>query len=1170
MPLPVLISFASIGAFAGSVVGQLLIGTALSAVGAALNKQNQPDSPGIRTEVTTEGSTTPQTFILGRYATAGNLVAPMYASGTPRGIPNGFRHALRDISDMPITAYRAIWIDGDRYGMDDLQAATDSNGITYLTPKTGDFVDALRIVFYDGTQTAADPLMLADFADHAERPWSADMIGRGVAYVRTTFRFDPELYQGEPSVLIEAEGIKLYDPRKDSTNGGTGAHRWGNSATWEFTENPAVMVYNLLRGLPLPDGGTYGLGVASDDLPAAWWHVAMDKCDELVGSNPRYRAGYEVKMATAEDGGDTPLDVIDELLKAMDGELCDLGGTWIIRAGAPLDPVASITDEDILRSSPQDLDPFKGLADTYNAVRASHPLPSSMWKATEAPPRYDEAAEAEDGQRLVADIDLPAVPYPVQVQRLMRAWLKDARRMRRHTIVLPPQYSYLTPLDTIEWSSDRNGYVTKLFEIGDVEIDALSLSVRVTLRERNPADYDWQPEYELPTEAPSQVIVPYTRVPLPGFQVSAVAIKDAGGTSRRAAIEMTWPGDLSADMRAIAWQVRLLAAGEVVNAGSMSDVAEGRVVVSEGILPSETYEVRARGLRARTEWTAWISVTTLPAQYLTGNEAQRLIEAGEDARNAGRDAADNAREILRDVLSSQQARENIRGDVAIIAQEQTRRLIEGEEALVATRETLLAQIGENQAAIVSESVARATADEAIAATSTQLSARVDNNEAAIVTEQLARADQDSALAARIDTIEAEVDTNAASIVTEQVARADADSALATEITTLTATVDGNTAELSTQGAVVANLDGTLTASYLLRARAGGATGEMEVVAGSDPDGASSLVRFSADRFLFQDGIAMFGGALQSDNFVAGSTGWRIRQNGNVEFNNLISRGDIETDTLTRDLFADDVLQVPLYPIWVDYITSSDSNWAPFHDGLAQVIVIGAGGSGGYALDYDPRAAASGGGGGGCAVSFIPNISKSDRYNIKVGAGGAAAVGTSSSERTLAGNNGGQSYFKNHGLNLVANGGKAGSAVRGASNITAAQADGGTASGGIYNYTGGYAASVTITGSDQLLATGGGAFDIGLRGIQDASGISGGTTAPSVMPTSAEVSGFMLNGYDDFSGGNGFGGANGSGNPGGTGCGGGGCASNSYFNNQSSGAGGDGLVVVIYYGAGSLK
>jgi len=610
MPLPVLISFASIGAFAGSVVGQLLIGTALSALSTALQRQNQPDSPGIRTEVTTEGSVTPQTFILGRYATAGNLVSPPYATGTPRGIPNGYRVSVVDVSDVPITAWRALWVDGDKYDVADLVQDAHSDGITYLRPAAGDFADALRIVFYDGSQSAADPYMLREFASHAERPWQSDMIGRGVAYAVLNFRYDPELYQGEPSLLFEVEGAALYDPRKDSTAGGSGSHRWGNQSTWEWTENPAVMVYNLLRGITLPDGGVYGLGVAADDLPAAWWHAAMDHCEETVGSVPRYRAGYEVKMATAEDGGDAPLDVIDELLKAMDAELCDLGGTWIIRAGAPLAAAATITDEDILRSSPQDLDPFKGLAETYNAVRASHPLPSSMWQATEAPPRYDEEAEAEDGQRLVADIDLPAVPYPGQVQRLMRAWLKDARRMRRHTIVLPPQYSDLTPLDTIEWSSDRNGYASKLFEIGDVEIDALSLSVRVTMRERNPADYDWQPTYELPSEAPSQLIVPITRVPLPGFDAQPVTIKDAGGRSRRAAIEMTWPGDLSSDMRTIAWQIRIAATGEVVNVGSMSDVAEGRTVVSEGILSDTLYEVRGRGLRQRTEWSDWIAART--------------------------------------------------------------------------------------------------------------------------------------------------------------------------------------------------------------------------------------------------------------------------------------------------------------------------------------------------------------------------------------------------------------------------------------------------------------------------------------------------------------------------------------------------------------------------------
>lgn len=862
MPLPVLISFASIGAFAGSVVGQLLIGTALSALGSALAKQNKPESPGIRTEVTTEGSVTPQTFILGRYATAGNLVSPQYATGTPQGIPNGYRVSVMDVSDVPITAWNAIWVDGDKYPVANLVQDAHSDGITYLRPASGDFQDALRIVLYDGNQTAADPYMLREFAGHSERPWQTDMIGRGVAYAMLNFRFDPELYQGEPSLLFEVDGVKLYDPRKDSTNGGTGAHRWSNSATWEFTENPAVMVYNLLRGITLPDGGVYGLGVENDDLPADWWHVAMDKCDEIVGSNPRYRAGYEVKMATAEDGGDAPLDVIDELLKAMDAELCDLGGTWIIRAGAPLAAVATITDDDILRSSPQDLDPFKGLADTYNAVRASHPLPSSMWQATEAPPRYDTAAEAEDGQRLVADIDLPAVPYKVQVQRLMRAWLKDARRMRQHTIVLPPQYSYLTPLDTIEWSSDRNGYVTKLFEIGDVEIDAMSLSVRVTLRERNPADYDWQPTDELPTEAPSQVIVPYTRVPLPGFQVQAVAIKDTGGTSRRAGIEMTWPGDLSADMRTIAWQIRLLSTGEKVNIGSMSDVAEGRVIVSENILPETTYEVRARGLRERTEWSAWITVTTLAAEYLAGDEAKRLKIAGQEAREAGREAADLARELLRSTVEGYEESRNIRQDMAIVDRQTLTRVIAGEEALAYAEEYLGARINDN-----------------------------------------------------IATIEA-----------EKVARADADSALASDVTTLTATVNGHTGSIEQNATTIATLEGTVTSSYLLRARAGGATGEMEVVAGSDPNGASSLVRFSADRFLFEDGVAMFGGALQSDDFIAGSQGWRIRANGNVEFNNLIARGDIKAAAVDTDQLETEAATIPVRTFAQPDVSISTTTW----------------------------------------------------------------------------------------------------------------------------------------------------------------------------------------------------------------------------------------------------
>ena len=45
----------------------------------------------------------------------------------------------------------------------------------------------------------------------------------------------------------------------------------------------------------------------------------------------------------------------------------------------------------------------------------------------------------------------------------MASALKDSRRFRRHTVVLPPEARALGPLDVVAWTSVRNGYEDKLF-----------------------------------------------------------------------------------------------------------------------------------------------------------------------------------------------------------------------------------------------------------------------------------------------------------------------------------------------------------------------------------------------------------------------------------------------------------------------------------------------------------------------------------------------------------------------------------------------------------------------------------------------------------------------------------------------------------------------------------
>ena len=606
----------------GAAFVRIGVGLALSQLGqaiAAKKARGSRSNGGIKTDVTTAGGVTPQSFILGRYTTAGNIVAPFYAHGSASGVSNVHRTQIIDLSDVPISGVNAIWVNGRKFVL-----ATDFAGPVHPDYGLGvnsanrpGYAGKLWLKVYDGTQTVADPMLVAKYGSHPRRPWTSAMIGRGVAYAILTYKDDRALWRGEPQVKFEVDGIKLYDWRKDSTNGGSGTHRWATPTTWEFSLNPIVMAYNILRGLVLPDGDIYGLtGVDAADLPIAYWTAAANTSDGIVTGAARFRAGYEVRMATAEDGGDAPLDVVDELMLACGGSIADMGGTIAVRVGPPGLAVAAITDDDILRNRSQDLDPFKGLAETFNGIRASFPDPAQQWLVREAPPRYDAVAEAEDGLRLVGNLSIPAAPYQYQVQRLMLAWLKDARRMRRHTITLSADYGYLSPLDAFEWTSARNGYVSKLFEVAKVGVDPASLAVTLSVREVDPTDYDWTAGDQITVAAPSETVFEVPADSVPGFAVSGVPILDAAGALRRPAIRIDWDTSLPG-ATAVRYQARLLSTGAGVADGSTANVDDGFKTLSAGILPGQSYQVRTRMVMDRpTVWTSWTTVVAPTGAFL--------------------------------------------------------------------------------------------------------------------------------------------------------------------------------------------------------------------------------------------------------------------------------------------------------------------------------------------------------------------------------------------------------------------------------------------------------------------------------------------------------------------------------------------------------------------------
>lgn len=252
-----------------------------------------------------------------------------------------------------------------------------------------------------------------------------------------------------------------------------------------------------------------------------------------------------------------------------------------------------------------------------------------------------------------------------------------------------------------------------------------------------------------------------------------------------------------------------------------------------------------------------------------------------------------------------------------------------EEATSTRLDALEAQVGDDlQAAIQNEATVRANADGALATQIQTLSATMTTEDgklqSAITAEQTARVAADSAIATRVDTIEAGLitDTQVKALVkVETDARVAADSAQATQISNLQTSVGQNSAAIQTVQSAQTTTDGKVNTSWAVKMEVN-AQGQY-VAAGiglgiaNGPAGLQSQFLVRADRFAVVNGTnttttapfvvsggqvfisqamigtgwitnAMIGDTIQSTNFVAGQTGWRLNKAGTLEFNGTIA------------------------------------------------------------------------------------------------------------------------------------------------------------------------------------------------------------------------------------------------------------------------------------------
>ncbi|MHB1086461.1 MAG: phage tail protein [Minisyncoccota bacterium] len=615
--------FLAVAAFAasplGAIVVNLVVGIGVSLL-AGLLKPKQEERPpqsqqskpfGMQLQLDVGGNN-PIAFQIGTSATAGQLIYPG-VWGQNDGTPNAYLVMEILLSDLPCPDNPEIWIGTQKCTIN--WAATPTTQGYPVTEFNSGGLDHVWVQFDDGTQTTASSYMTAKFGSHAKRPYSSDMVGRGQATVRVTALWNRELFNGAPEFLFETSGIPLYNIAKDTSVGGSGLHRWADTATWEPSDNPVVQAYNIRRGIFYGAEWVYGgnnkKALSANRLPASNWIAAINACDTAIslsggGTEPQFRSGGIVT------GDMQPADVIEQLLNSCNGRMAEVGGVYKVHVGSPGSSVYSFADDNIVITDGQSFHPFPALEDTHNAIEATYPEPDEKWGTKDAPGRYNTDWETEDGGRqLVASATFPMVPYKYQVQRLMQALINDARRFRNHVITLPPDAFVLEPNDVVSWTSTRNGYVAKKFLVTSIT-GKRGFNQAAALKEIDPSDYDWVPATDQQSVTTGELTIERPAPQLmAGWQAAPATIRDSDYTARRPSIEVSYNGEM-ADVRAIRVQVRLAATGAVIfdgehpyDAESSSSPSVLSVVLNGTFLPDTDYEVRGKYIPFSGRTTYW-------------------------------------------------------------------------------------------------------------------------------------------------------------------------------------------------------------------------------------------------------------------------------------------------------------------------------------------------------------------------------------------------------------------------------------------------------------------------------------------------------------------------------------------------------------------------------------
>jgi hypothetical protein len=434
------------GATAAVIAGVVEL-VVIAAINYGLKKLiGEPSQQGPKNyrEVTNKGSVEPRQILYGETRTPGTLV---YYGGS-----STFDNLHPDITYL---WFVIVWAAHESEELSDhwldtrLVPAADigSDGAVSTAAFQGGGVSRLSIHRHLGdTAQFVDQYLQAAFEE-----WDATHIGTGLTYSAFRLDRDATVYpSGAPNTFFAlGKWRKLYDPRKDSTNGGSGSHRVDDAGTWEWSNNAALAIRDYITGGSIVYSGTpdkrLGVGELDSRIDDPFTIAAANICDETVlipsGSQARYTCDTQLSCSTVH------LDNLRILQSSLAGHVSYTGGKYRIFAGAYISPSVTITGDDVLDKV--DVSTHPTGADLYNTVVGTFFDEDREWIQNAYPVITDPTYVSDDGITANKKLDLLATRTNYRCQRMA---IQTLRKSRNKTFV---QFAGLSPkaMDIGEWET---------------------------------------------------------------------------------------------------------------------------------------------------------------------------------------------------------------------------------------------------------------------------------------------------------------------------------------------------------------------------------------------------------------------------------------------------------------------------------------------------------------------------------------------------------------------------------------------------------------------------------------------------------------------------------------------------------------------------------------------